>query len=148
MQIRRRLRRSVEGRGAPGHAGQFRTSLPLTPLPQRSERKSNVDGDPLGEGRAFAVDDDQVAVFACATEACALSAPSVHTGAARWPTDCGRGVVVCPLHGYTYDLNTGTELGGGDAVCAFAVTAADDGTILIETGPHRVNKHMPVTPQT
>ena len=57
-------------------------------------------------------------------------------------------VVVCPLHGHTYDLSTGTELGGGDAVCAFAVTAADDGTILIETGPHRVNKHMPVTPQT
>ncbi len=43
-------------------------------------------------------------------------------------------VVVCPLHGHTYDLATGTEVGGNGAVCAYTVTAADDGTILLETG--------------
>ena len=43
--------------------------------------------------------------------------------------------VVCPLHGHTYDLVTGEELGGSHAVCAYTATLAEDGTILIQTGP-------------
>ena len=108
-----------------------------------------LDEIPIGEGRAFAVDGTEVAVYRLRDGSLrALGAVCPHKGGPLADGLMDGRVVVCPLHGHTYDLSTGTELGGGDAVCAFAVTAADDGTILIETGPHRVNKHMPVTPQT
>jgi nitrite reductase (NADH) small subunit len=108
-----------------------------------------LDEIPIGEGRAFAVDGTEVAVYRLRDGSLrALGAVCPHRGGPLADGLMDGRVVVCPLHGHTYDLSTGTELGGGDAVCAFAVTAADDGTILIETGPHRVNKHMPVTPQT
>ena len=42
-------------------------------------------------------------------------------------------VVVCPLHGHTYDLSTGADLtADGDGVRAYSVTAGDDGTIHID----------------
>ena len=108
-----------------------------------------LDEIPIGEGRAFAVDGTEVAVYRLRDGSLrALGAVCPHRGGPLADGLMDGRVVVCPLHGHTYDLSTGTELGGGDAVCAYAVTAADNGTILIETGPHRVNKHMPVTPQT
>jgi nitrite reductase (NADH) small subunit len=43
-------------------------------------------------------------------------------------------VVICPLHGFTYDLSTGAELAGGGApVSTYHVTADDDGTIRVRT---------------
>ena len=44
-------------------------------------------------------------------------------------------VVVCPLHGHTYDLCTGAELAsGGAGVRAYTVTT-DGGTIYLEATP-------------
>jgi nitrite reductase [NAD(P)H] small subunit len=41
-------------------------------------------------------------------------------------------VVICPLHGFTYDLATGCEVAnGGAAVTAYPVHAAGDGSIHI-----------------
>ena len=94
----------------------------------------SVEEIPVGEGRAFAVEGTEVAVYRLRDGSLrALAAVCPHKGGplADGLTD-GR-VVVCPLHGHTYDLSTGAELGGNDAVCAYAVTAADDGTILVET---------------
>jgi nitrite reductase (NADH) small subunit len=93
-----------------------------------------VEEIPIGEGRAFAVDGTQVAVYRLRDGSLrALAAVCPHKGGPLADGLMDGRVVVCPLHGYTYDLSTGAELGGNDAVCAFTVTVADDGTIRVET---------------
>jgi nitrite reductase (NADH) small subunit len=94
-----------------------------------------VDEIPIGEGRAFAVDGTQVAVYRLRDGSLrALGAVCPHKGGPLADGLMDGRVVVCPLHGHTYDLTTGTELGGNDPACAYPVTAAEDGTILLETG--------------
>jgi len=93
-----------------------------------------LDEIPIGEGRAFAVDGTEVAVYRLRDGTLrALAAVCPHKGGPLADGLMDGRVVVCPLHGHTYDLITGTEVGGNDAVCTYAVTAADDGTILVET---------------
>jgi nitrite reductase (NADH) small subunit len=93
-----------------------------------------VEEIPVGEGRAFAVDGTQVAVYRLRDGSLrALAAVCPHKGGPLADGLMDGRVVVCPLHGHTFDLITGTELGGNDAVCAYTATAAADGTILIET---------------
>jgi len=44
-------------------------------------------------------------------------------------------IVVCPLHGFTYDLATGEEVAnGGVPVGAYPVYADDTGTIRLRMG--------------
>jgi nitrite reductase (NADH) small subunit len=95
-----------------------------------------LDEIPVGEGRAFAVDGTEIAVYRLRDGTLrALAAVCPHKGGPLADGLIDGRVVVCPLHGHTYDLITGTELGGRDAVHAYLVSAADDGTILIETCP-------------
>jgi nitrite reductase (NADH) small subunit len=95
-----------------------------------------VEEIPIGEGRAFAVDGTQVAVYRLRDGSLrALAAVCPHKGGPLADGLMDGRVVVCPLHGHTYDLSTGIELGGSDGVCAYTATAAEDGTILIETRP-------------
>ncbi len=44
-------------------------------------------------------------------------------------------VVVCPLHGNTYDLATGAQVGGTYSVCTYPVTADADGSIVLDSRP-------------
>jgi nitrite reductase (NADH) small subunit len=93
-----------------------------------------LDEIPVGEGRAFAVDGTEIAVYRLRDGSLrALGAVCPHRGGPLADGLMDGRIVVCPLHGHTYDLTTGTELGGRDAVRAYHVSAADDGTILIET---------------
>jgi nitrite reductase (NADH) small subunit len=95
-----------------------------------------VEEIPVGEGRAFAVDGTQVAVYRLRDGSLrALAAVCPHKGGPLADGLMDGRVVVCPLHGHTYDLITGAELGGSDAVCAYTATVAEDGTILVDTRP-------------
>jgi nitrite reductase (NADH) small subunit len=95
-----------------------------------------LDEIPIGEGRAFAVDGTEIAVYRLRDGSLrALAAVCPHRGGPLADGLIDGRVVVCPLHGHTYDLTTGAELGGRDAVCAYHVSAADDGTIVVETAP-------------
>jgi nitrite reductase (NADH) small subunit len=83
----------------------------------------NVDDIPSGEGRAMAVGDEQVAVFRLRDGTLrALAAVCPHRGGPLADGLLDEDVVVCPLHGYTYDLTTGAEVSnGGESVCAYSV---------------------------
>jgi nitrite reductase (NADH) small subunit len=97
-----------------------------------------LDEIPIGEGRAFAVDGTEIAVFRLRDGSLrALAAVCPHRGGPLADGLLDGRVVVCPLHGHTYDLTTGAEISGNDAVCAYTVSAADDGTILVEAEPAR-----------
>ena len=88
---------------------------------------------PVGEGRTFAVADTQIAVFRLRDGSLrALDAVCPHKGGPLADGLADDGVVVCPLHGATYDMCTGVEAGGGDPVRSYSVVDVD-GQIQITT---------------
>ncbi|ADT98990.1 MULTISPECIES: Rieske (2Fe-2S) protein [Mycolicibacterium] len=68
---------------------------------------------PVGEGRTLAIDGAQVAVFRLRDGSLrAVDAVCPHRGgplADGLADDC---VIVCPLHGHTFDLSSGEEVSG------------------------------------
>ena len=71
-----------------------------------------IERIPLGEGRTFAVADREIAVFR-------LRGGDVHATQARCPHRDGRladgllggCTLICPLHGYKFDVATGRPIG-------------------------------------
>jgi nitrite reductase (NADH) small subunit len=96
----------------------------------------SIDEIPVGEGRTFAVDGDQIAVFRLRDGSLrAIDAVCPHKGGPLADGLADDRVVVCPLHGYTFDMCTGSETGGADvSVRSYEVSAADGGTIRLT--PH------------
>jgi nitrite reductase (NADH) small subunit len=94
----------------------------------------SVDEIPVGEARTFAVDGEQIAVFRLRDGSLrAIDAVCPHTGGPLADGLADERVVVCPLHGYTFDMCTGTEAGGsGMSVRGYPVSAVD-GAICITT---------------
>jgi nitrite reductase (NADH) small subunit len=93
-----------------------------------------VDEIPVGEGRTFAVDGSQIAVYRLRDGSLrALDAVCPHKGGPLADGLTDDQVVVCPLHNFAYDLCTGEEVSGsGMTVRSYPVEAVD-GTIRIST---------------
>ena len=91
-----------------------------------------VDDIPVGEGRAYAVDGAQIAVFRLRDGSLrAVDAVCPHRGGPLADGLADDRVVVCPLHGHTFDLCDGREAAGADlAVRSYPVESVD-GTIRI-----------------
>ncbi len=74
-----------------------------------------VEEIPVGEGRAYAIDGTQIAVFRLRDGSLrAVDAVCPHRGgplADGLADDC---VIVCPLHGHTFDLTSGSEVSGAE----------------------------------
>jgi len=82
---------------------------------------------PLGEGRAFAVDGEMVAVFRLRDGSVrALSAVCPHRGGPLADGQIDRTQVVCPLHLNAWDLSTGCSLNGLPSVATYSVRVDDD----------------------
>ncbi|MQY26777.1 Rieske (2Fe-2S) protein [Nocardia aurantia] len=91
-----------------------------------------LDDIPPGEGRAFVLDDRQIAVYRLRDGGLrALDAACPHHGGPLADGLVDAGVVVCPLHGRAYDLATGAEAGGGPPACAHTVVLDPDGTMRV-----------------
>jgi nitrite reductase (NADH) small subunit len=85
-----------------------------------------LDDVPVGEGRAYDVDGAQVAVFRLRDGSLrAIDAVCPHRGGPLADGLIDECVVVCPLHGHTFDLGTGAEAGGRMSVRSYAVSAVD-----------------------
>ncbi len=81
---------------------------------------------PLGEGRTFAVDDAQIAVFRLRDGTLrALDAMCPHKGGPLADGLADDSVVVCPLHGATFDMCTAVDAAGGDPVRSYSVADVD-----------------------
>ena len=91
---------------------------------------------PPGEGRAYAVEDEQIAVFRLRGGGYrAVSAVCPH---ARGPIADGQidgAVVICPLHQHTFELATGCSTTGQPDLRVYPVRIDGDGHLLVEIGP-------------
>jgi nitrite reductase [NAD(P)H] small subunit len=93
----------------------------------------SVNDIPVGEARTFAVDGEQIAVFRLRNGSLrAIDAVCPHKGG---PLADGRDdrVVVCPLHGHTFNMRTGSETCGNPMSVPSYPVSAVDGTIRITT---------------
>jgi len=95
----------------------------------------SLDEIPPGEGRTFAVDGEQIAVFRLRDGTLrAIDAICPHRGGPLADGLADESVVVCPLHGHTFDMCTGAEASGsGLSVRSYPVSAVD-GAIRLHVG--------------
>ena len=113
-----------------------------------------VDDLPPCEGRAFAVEGRQIAVFRLRDGSLrALDAVCPHRGGPLADGLADDRVVVCPLHGRTYELDSGCEVAGGTtSVRTYPVRADSAGTVLVSLEPAgaelsgRNGAHSPTSP--
>lgn len=91
-----------------------------------------VDEIPLGEGRAYAVDGDTVAVFRLRDGSLrALSAVCPHAGGPLADGQIDNKVVICPLHLHAFDLSTGCSTTGAPPLTVYAVHVDDDNHLVV-----------------
>lgn len=90
---------------------------------------------PIGEGRAMAMDGQQIAVFRLRNGTVrALSAVCPHLGGPLADGIIDNRIVICPLHNRTYDLDSGVETSiGGPSVVCYAVSIDPDGEVSVRT---------------
>jgi len=95
-------------------------------------RLGPADALPVGEGRAYAVGDEQVAVFRLRDGTLrAVTAICPHAGGPLADGMADTGKLVCPLHNHTFSLADGACLNGPFSVRVFPVREAD-GQLLLE----------------
>lgn len=91
---------------------------------------------PLGEGRAFDVAGQQVAVFRLRTGALrAVSAVCPHRGGPLADGQIDARVVVCPLHQNAFELDTGCSVTGEAPLTSYPVATNEAGDIVVRAAP-------------
>ena len=92
-----------------------------------------IDQIPVGEARVFRVEGRAIAVFRCRSgDLFAAGAECPHRGGPLADGVIGGHSVICPLHGYLFDLRTGEPVGRECARLAtyrVGVTGAGDLTL-------------------
>lgn len=97
-----------------------------------SRRLGPVDAIPVGEGRAFAVGDEQVAVFRLRGGGLhATQAVCPHAGGPLADGQIDAGKIVCPLHMYMFAVPDGTCLNGDHPLRVYPVHD-DAGEIVVD----------------
>jgi nitrite reductase (NADH) small subunit len=90
-----------------------------------------IDDVPLGEGRAATVAGRRIAVFNTPTGWYALDNLCPHRGGPLADGLVADRCVTCPLHERRFDLDTGVNLSGEEAVAAHRVVIRGD-DVLVE----------------
>jgi nitrite reductase (NADH) small subunit len=95
-------------------------------------RLGPVDEIPLGEGRAYPVAGDMVAVFRLRDGSLrALSAVCPHRGGPLADGQIDQKVVICPLHLHAFDLTTGCSLTGLPNLTVYPVSVDTDNHVVL-----------------
>jgi nitrite reductase (NADH) small subunit len=93
-----------------------------------------VDQIPLGEARVFRIEGRDIAVFRLRNgDVLAVSAACPHRGGPLADGLVGGHSVICPLHGFLFDLRTGEPIGRDCAqLRTYRVTATTAGELTLE----------------
>lgn len=94
-------------------------------------RLGSIEQIPVGEGRAFVVGDEQVAVFRLrGGEVRAVAASCPHRGGPLADGLIDGEQVICPLHNHAFRLADGQPTTGQSPVRAYRVSV-EDGELLL-----------------
>jgi len=92
-----------------------------------------VNQIPLGEGRAFGLGSEQIAVFRLRDGSVrAVSAVCPHRGGPIADGQIDGRIVLCPLHLNAFELDTGCSTTGQPPLASYRVHLDDDRHIVIE----------------
>jgi len=93
----------------------------------------SIERVPLGEGRAFRVEDTMIAIFRTRNnEVFATQATCPHKGGPLADGILGDGKIICPLHTYKFKLATGEALGHTcGTLKTYPVSLDEDGNVLL-----------------
>jgi nitrite reductase/ring-hydroxylating ferredoxin subunit len=95
-----------------------------------------VEQIPLGEGRAFDVAGEQVAVFRLRSGALhAVSAVCPHRGGPIADGQIDGMIVLCPLHLNAFELSSGCSTTGQPALSSWSVAVDGAGQLVIQSQP-------------
>lgn len=100
-------------------------------------RVARLDEIPTGEGRVFVVAGRQIAVFGLRDgQVRAVDATCPHAGGPLADGLVDGTVVVCPLHGHTFELATGCSTTGQPPLRTYPARVDDTGYVVVGlTGP-------------
>lgn len=97
-----------------------------------SHRLGPVAAVPVGEGRAFAVGGEQIAVFRLRDGTVrAVDAACPHAGGPLADGLADHAKIVCPLHGYTFSVTDGSCLNGDFATRVYPARE-QDGELVVD----------------
>jgi nitrite reductase (NADH) small subunit len=87
---------------------------------------------PQGEGRTFDVLGEPIAVFRTRTdEVFAVQAACPHRGGPLADGLLGGSTLICPLHGWKFDVSTGDALFGDCGLKTYPVRVDESGQIIL-----------------
>ncbi len=98
-------------------------------------RVCRLDDVPPGAGRAFAVGEGRVAIFQVAGRVFAIDDECPHMGGSLANGLVHRGQVVCPMHGWPFDLTTGRCPEAPEVAVRAYPADVRDGEVYIDPGP-------------
>jgi nitrite reductase (NADH) small subunit len=91
---------------------------------------------PIGEGRAYVVDGEQVAVFRLTDGSVrAVAAVCPHANGPLADAQIDRQVLVCPLHQHVFELDTGCSRTGQPPLRVYPAAIDDSGHVVLTTAP-------------
>lgn len=115
-------------------------SAAATPGSATQHSLGPLDQIPVGEGRAFAVAGEQIAVFRLRDGTVrALSAVCTHRGGPIADGIIDGRVVMCPLHLNAFELDSGCSLTGEAPLASYPVRVDDDAHVVLDLS----NSHLP-----
>lgn len=92
-----------------------------------------LDQVPVGEGRAFGVAGEQIAVFRLRDGSLrAVSAVCPHKGGPIADGTIDQAVVMCPLHQHAFELDTGCSTTGAGPLRSYPVFADGNRNIVLQ----------------
>ena len=93
---------------------------------------------PLHEGRSVTVDGTELAIFNLGDRFATIENECPHKGGPLCDGIVSGTVVVCPLHGWRFDLNSGLAVRASMPACVTTFpTRVEEGIILVDVGHGR-----------
>ncbi len=98
-------------------------------------RITGIENIPLREGRSVAIDSLELAIFNLDGRFVTIENRCPHKGGPLCDGIVSGTTVVCPLHGWRFDLDTGMAVRASLPACVTSFpTRVEDGIVLVDTG--------------
>lgn len=101
-------------------------------------RITEIENIPVREGRSVEIDGLELAVFNLENRFVTIENRCPHKGGPLCDGIVSGTTVVCPLHGWRFDLDTGVGVRASSPACVTTFsTRVEDGIVLVDTGSGR-----------